>query len=286
MYNKSRNWCFTLNNPDMGRRELINKLGNIKYCVIGTEIGSECGTKHYQGYVDFENPRALGGLKKIDKRIHWEERKGTWTQAVDYCKKDGVFIEHGDPNAQGNRTDIESITRGVIEGKSDRELLLEHGDKALRMMNHISKARAVMRQEKRNWEMDVRIYCGPPNTGKTKAVYDEFKVDDIYPKMSGKWWDGYNGEKCVLIDDFDPKDNFGNSFDFYLKLLDRYPMMIEWKGGSGYFYSRTIIFTSNFHWDDWFTDRKNRDAFFRRVTIFREFREEGDVDAWALRGSE
>lgn len=46
----------------------------------------------------------------------------------------------------------------------------------------------------------VWIY-GPPGTGKTRYVHE--KYDDIYDKGQNKWWDGYTGQKVVLIDDLD-----------------------------------------------------------------------------------
>ena len=48
---------------------------------------------------------------------------------------------------------------------------------------------------------------GPPNTGKS------YKARDISEKQFGetpfikdcnKWWDGYDGEKVVVLDDVDP----------------------------------------------------------------------------------
>ena len=56
------------------------------------------------------------------------------------------------------------------------------------MMNCISRGRAALREELRNWVMDVRIYCGAPGVGKSRAVWDEFGVENVYPKMVGKSW--------------------------------------------------------------------------------------------------
>lgn len=282
MTDRTRNWCFTWNNYTIDDiNTLFAAFGgakSVKYLVIGKEVG-DSGTPHLQGYIDFINARTLNGLKKlVSTKIHWEPRRGTWDQAVDYCKKDGDWTEIGTPNQQGNRTDLKSITQAILEGKSNREISLEYLDKSLRIMNHINTVRALHFEQKRNWEMDVRIYWGAPGTGKTKAVFDEFHVDDIYTKMVGKWWDGYKGEKVVLIDDFDPDGCFGITFDFYLKLLDRYPMRIEWKGGSGEFYSRVIIFTSNYDPEDWFNGKSNKAAFFRRVNHIRNFGNNTDTE--------
>lgn len=274
-----RSWCFTLNNWTQDELDTIihNFQTSAKYYCIGREVGAS-GTPHLQGYVYFESGHTLSAVKKkTSNRIHLEKAKGTALQASTYCKKDGDFIEWGECPLQGKRSDLISITAAIKAGKNNEEIFDEFGDKALRVRNHINGARFDMLNTPRNWPMDVRIYYGPPGTGKSKSVYDEFG-DDVYPKPVGKWWDGYSGQTCVLIDDFDPDNAFKILFDFYLKLLDRYPLIVEIKGGSCHFRSKTIIFTSNFSHNDWFTDRPNRDAFFRRVNTIVRFNEDGTDD--------
>lgn len=42
---------------------------------------------------------------------------------------------------------------------------------------------------------------GPTGTGKSSWARDHYK-DSLYVKLPNKWWDGYSGERTVLIDDF------------------------------------------------------------------------------------
>jgi hypothetical protein len=44
-------------------------------------------------------------------------------------------------------------------------------------------------------------YWGAPGLGKSHAVRTSEK--DLYLKAQNKWWDGYTGQKAVLLDDFD-----------------------------------------------------------------------------------
>ena len=84
-----------MNNYSEVEFELLLKVQS-KYLVVGKEVG-ESGTPHLQGYVEFENARTLGGVKKlIGDRAHLEIRRGSAKQASEYCKKDGDFIEIGE----------------------------------------------------------------------------------------------------------------------------------------------------------------------------------------------
>lgn len=262
---KQRNYCFTSYQGKIEYKE------NMTYLIQGIEICPTTGKEHIQGFVIFKNPRVINGIIKEFPGIHWEICKGTIEDNYNYCSKDKNFTEEGTkPKGKGHRSDIDNITSDIKLGMTNAEILDKHFDKALRIYRSIDWAREAFRNTKRTWEMDVRIYWGPPGSGKTRTVWEEFG-DNVYPKMTGKWWDHYKGEECVLIDDFDPGNCFDVQFDFYLKLLDRYPMMVEWRCGSGHFRSKTIIFTSNFNPIEWFPDKPNRDAFFRRINKIVKF---------------
>lgn len=88
----SKYWCFTWNNYPKGALDQLVAIFNqldIKY-ICGYEIG-EKGTPHIQGYLESkEKIRPIEKLK-LDKSIHWEKRKGTKKQNLEYCKKDGDF---------------------------------------------------------------------------------------------------------------------------------------------------------------------------------------------------
>jgi len=273
---QSRHYCFT-----SYRGEIPYNPKSMKYLCQAPELCPTTGRPHHQGYVIFRSERTRPAVRKELPNIDIDIMVSTPSSCIAYIEgpyddgngktkpKNEHFVEYGDRPCQGKRNDIKSITQDIYDGTSNMELLLKHGDKALRMHRAIDWARSTFNNEKRDWEMDVRIYWGPPGGGKTRDVWEEFGVDNVYPKMVGKWWDNYKGEQCVLIDDFDPLHCFDIQFDFYLKLLDRYPFSIEWKGGSGQFLSRTIIFTSNFNPDSWWVTKENRSAFFRRVKAIR-----------------
>ena len=77
-------WVFTINNPTDD--DDPSKWEGVKYLCYQKELGEE-QTEHYQGYVLFSSNKRLSALKKLHSRAHWEPRKGTHQQAVDYCTK-------------------------------------------------------------------------------------------------------------------------------------------------------------------------------------------------------
>jgi len=62
------------------------------------------------------------------------------------------------------------------------------------------------------------------------------------------WWDGYGGQRDVIIDDF----YGGLRFSFMLQLLDRYPLRLQTKGGSVVLLATRFVITSNKHPSDWY----------------------------------
>lgn len=89
---QSKRWCFTYNNyreDDLVLLEHTFKLHCVDY-IIGREVG-ESGTPHYQGYI--ECPKRVRPIEKfrLPKEIHWESAKGSRSDNVMYCSKDGDY---------------------------------------------------------------------------------------------------------------------------------------------------------------------------------------------------
>ena len=87
----SRNWCFTINNPNLDDYPESWSLNHLKTVLYQVETG-EAGTIHLQGYVEINNPRVIGWLKGLNARAHWEVRRGTRSQAILYCCKEDTRL--------------------------------------------------------------------------------------------------------------------------------------------------------------------------------------------------
>lgn len=84
---------------------------------------------------------------------------------------------------------------------------------------------------------------GAPGLGKTKEVHKE---PSLYIKLANKWWDGYKGQKAVLIDDLGIDK--GKALTDHLKLwMDPwYNQPGETKGGMVALNYDRLYVTSNY----------------------------------------
>ena len=121
-------------------------------------------------------------------------------------------------------------------------------------------------QAQRDWPMEVHVYWGAAGTGKSRRAFDENPAAYwLAHSNGGVWFDGYNGQSCIIIDDF-----YGwLPWSFLLRLLDRYPMHVPVKGGHIPLVARKIVFTSNqapIKWYDFDSDKFDFGALERRIT--------------------
>lgn len=104
--------------------------------------------------------------------------------------------------------------------------------------------------------MQVVVLYGESGTGKSwtadAMAPDAFRLPPQQSHSGTGWWDGYDGESDIIIDEF-----YGQlRWSFMLQLLDRYPLRVESKGGSVNFVGRRLIFTSNKAPWDWYDREK------------------------------
>lgn len=272
-----RFWCFTLNNPD-GLLDVTFEqwIGNgLRYAIYQHEVGEQ-GTEHFQGYLELDRGQRLSYVQRFLPGAHFETRRGTQQQAIDYCKKaegrlDGPW-EHGEPTAgQGARADILSFKKAIDDGATDLELWDSHTTQFLRYARMIPQIR-MMKQAKRTWKTEVYLLFGPPGSGKSHLCRE--RAPDAYWKQpNSKWFDGYMGQEDVVIDDY----RAWLPWATLLQLLDSYPMTVEIKGGQTNWLAKRIFITSNFLPSDWYDKEDGHKypirALTRRITGFYYFQE-------------
>lgn len=272
---RSRAWCWT----SFGDTPPHYDENICDYLAYAPEICPTTNRKHWQWYAHFKYAVPATVVINRIQVCYAKIAHGTPQENRDYIfgpykkgdKEKPVnpdAVEFGTLPKQGKRTDIINIVDCIRAGDSDAQILEEHGDKALRLLNYIDKARSTLSNVKRNWPMSVLIFWGDPGTGKSRYAHEHYP--DLYVKDESKWWDGYKGQDTVLVDDF-----YCASSEIplvkWLMILDRYPMQVQVKGGFVEFVSKTIIFTSNLDPTCWWWGLPQKAAWDRRINTIIKF---------------
>lgn len=246
----SRRWCFTVNNWTPEDEELFQQL-ECKYLVYGREVG-ESGTPHLQGYVRFNAMKRLSAMKKLHAKAHWEKAMGNHEQASDYCKKDGDYFEKGDAPSQGKRTDLEAVCDMIKSGSAIQTVAEEHPATYVKFGRGIRDLKLVLEKPYQHDSVRGIWLHGPPGTGKSHhARLFADAQGGLYNKAQNKWWDGYNGEPVVLLDDMD-----NDALAHYLKIWsDKYSSTGETKGGTIHLRHKWFVVTSNYDIASLFEDK-------------------------------
>lgn len=253
--------------------------------------------------------RLFALLPEIDgKRLHphIEAVKGPYVSMVEYVTKadgDPRWPGHGgripgtecviwsesngdDPLSvarqvgQGHRTDIEDIHTQILNGRNYNDLLLDpvYGPSLARNGNWaiaVQGARDRKITEGYNIPREIHVFWGETGTGKTRRVlYEtEKKFGDkgaVYiHTLSGKFWDGYAGQKVVLLDEVSCESLRRACIDItmMLRILDRYQVRVEVKGGVSYLVNTMVYITSNEDPELWYPNisEGHRKALVRRL---------------------
>lgn len=205
-------------------------------------------------------------LKKMHATAHWEGMRGTLKQASDYCQKSktkicGPFIYGDMPAGQGERTDLQRVYNMVKEKKTDLEMMEATEGACAKFEKQIKYMRFVQMEKESDRQIQgVRVITlyGPTGAGKTHAAInfianncDYYVCQAPSHKQSKMWFDGYEGQHILLLEDFE--GNFC-PFRFLLTLLDKYKMKVEIKGGHVWACWTTIVITTNTHPANWYHD--------------------------------
>lgn len=256
---KSRDWCWTLNNPqEAGRwtspehfmQRIRDAYPKLTYMVFCLEVG-ESKTPHWQGYFQFQNAVSRNKLNTVTKGAHLEPAKGKPQQAVDYIKRTGAHAdkpgllegpwEWGElegKDQQGKRTDLAEMLDLHLEMgggfQADAACARRFGTSWVRYGNKTKeRSRLILMFEgnKMRDKPEIHWYFGPTGTGKTRRVWELEGTGIDTVTLSGDirspFFNGLYGQEVLLLDDLRPDQIH---FAYFLRVLDRYPMVLNTKG--------------------------------------------------------
>ncbi len=230
------------------------------------------GRLHLQGVVLFKTPRTIGGTKnRMPPGTHLEVSKGTAAHNAEYCSKqesrvgapNGWSLETGtQPLGQGKRTDaleVMSYARDHTISEAWTEyprFMLRYGKSIERFKDQTAR--------KQKTQPRVVIYWGPTGTGKSHKCREVAleHVENYYSMVtpaSAKvvpWVDGYQSHEVVVIEDFSGEINYR----ILLRMLDKYPNMMQVKGGMTEWAPTLILISSNKHPRDWYPTERYEDG--------------------------
>ncbi len=274
----SRYWLLTINNPTSKFEEYNDE--KIKILIGQLERG-ENGTPHWQLYCELGKPARLGGITKLFPGCHAERRKGTRAEAIKYCTKnesreEGPFyrgissegcakLVSGEASNTTQARLLEAKER-IDKGASESDIADDFFELWVRYYKAFERYRTI-KTPQRHHEMNVIVVQGPTGTGKSRWALEQF--EGAYWKQRSNWWDGYSGHKTVILDEF-----YGwLPFDLLLRLCDRYPLLVESKGGQIQMVASTVVITTNKVPHMWYSNVYFA-SFTRRVSTWKVFNRE------------
>lgn len=254
-------WCITLNNyteEEVGNFMQVAKdwqHHKITYMIVAKEVGSKTETPHLQGYVAFVNAKTMKAVKKLlgTERVSLRAAKGSDIQNEDYCDKGGiVIIRVGMPGRQGKRTDLDKMKEAIGQGKNVKQMITDGDITSLAALKSADLLQRYL-EAKRDWKPKVIWIWGEAGTGKSKLAAKIFRFhgNEVYRRCpgQGEWWDGYDGQPSVWLDDLRESDY---KMTTLLSILDRYEHRVPVKGGFRQLQARLIIITSITHPRTWY----------------------------------
>lgn len=252
-------------------RERFKADKNIRYVSWQLEFTDGAEQPHVQGYIQRFGPQTLFGFirdMEVLRYAHIEGARGTFGENKEYTNKvetrfDGPW-SYGTPSAGGRPKTVDALATDLLADRNlgrvaaeNPGLFVHHG----RGLQHLLNVTDIRR---RTWKTEVFVHWGAPGSGKTHDT----PIDGYYLRRGNGgavWWDGYDGESDVVIDDYYGWLPWGT----ILCLLDNRPMRVDVKGGSLPFCARRIYITSNRHPDQWYKYAEHNfdyEALKRRIT--------------------
>lgn len=278
------------NNPKHSADKEALLLGDFKHLKFQYESGKE-GTPHYQGQFTLKCQKTLSALKTwfydtFKAKPHFEKTMSIEGSCKYVGKEDGRLDgpwEIGKQPKQGNRCDLHSIRTLFKSGSTIREVWdsQEHFTTFTRNYRSLKEFHSMVGNAVRSEQTQCYVYWGSTGCGKSEAAKAETEAWGggtywlgLESGLNGKvWWDGYNGEHNIVIDEF----HCQMSLTDLKKLIDSTPYRVPTKGGTVQLLAKRVWILSNTGPDVWYFKHcakfsEDRAALNRRLHYVEQFK--------------
>lgn len=271
----------------------LSELTHFRYVGGQVENCPKTSRLHLQAYIEFNEKVSMKHIHTVCPGINcqpdWKYKYPNRDIARDYCMKEDTRVlppiekGHWQKKGAGNRTDIDRVKESLLEGNSLSHVIW-NDCKNYQCMRIAETLRKHQRNKRdRKYPPIVIWIYGSTGSRKSTYVYENmgFEDKDIYEKdPTTKWWDGYEWEKCAMVDDM-RKDFM--KFAELLRFLGKFPITREYKNGTIDFNSPYIVITTTRHPEDMYGNRAGEDVLqlLRRITKIlnsdKGFKDEQDI---------
>ena len=203
---KARNYVLTINNPENTLAEQLEmfRRAGAERAIAQLEKGEQ-GTPHFQCFIGFKESQRFRALKKKFPTAHIEIAKSAF-DSWQYCQKEDTrlegpqfFGEMPKPRKADGR-DFKAYNQEVLQ---NLEGMVEDGRVNIKDYVKLKQAQQMFKlhtaQHAPLSELVHEWHYGATGTGKSRHCRETYP--DAYIKMPNKWWDGYQEEAVVLIED-------------------------------------------------------------------------------------
>lgn len=280
----AKRWCFTSHNVpapvfDQSKMEALE---------FQQEICPKSGRLHWQGWVVFNDRFRMQPVKGMlgNNNIHLEKMKGSILSNRKYCSKThctmtedttihtGIVLRQGDmfltqvPGTHkffGNVPDEDATHKwqalkmsmlNVAKGEEEyRDAVQSNFQLMVQYPTGIKQILTELVAPTTNSRPVVNVCIwGVAGAGKTRWVFKNWTVKDVYfkskPTASADWWDGYQGQKVVVWDDFYGEHKFSDMLNW----TDTYFRQVPVKGAFVWLRNTINVFTSNKDPSTWWSN--------------------------------
>ncbi len=257
---QSTSWIGTYNNIDLTlAKDYLEKWHTqhkAAYACGQIEKGEE-GTIHLQFVVVFPKAaqKRLAAMKKLCSKSHFEVIK-CLDESIDYVQKEDTRVEGPwsfgiRPARRNKKGDVARWNKDVLEIGAVEAV--DRGYIKVTKIKELAQALDLYRMLKfqpfSTSEVRGEWHWGVSGAGKTHFTHTAYP--DHYVKEQNKWFDGYSGQKVIVLQDLDTP-----ILGHLLKVwADSFPAKGETKGGTLNLQHEKFIVTSNFSPETLFKDQ-------------------------------